>query len=116
MNDAAQRLGKVLPAAIEELHSRPEVNDKNIQIGRETFAKGIPDDILKRMRSAGLSKDAEVMLAKAVRNPEVMKQLPDISTALTNVVKQAALLTLTLQNDMPKVLSAKPKPALKAGK
>jgi hypothetical protein len=48
------------------------------------------------------------MFVNAVRNPEAMKQLPDIDTALTDVVKQAILLTLTLQNEMPKVL-ARPK-------
>jgi hypothetical protein len=93
--------------ALHELHAR-EV-DKSRQSAREVFANGVPDDLLQTLRPAGLSKKAEIMFVKAARNPEVMKQLPDIDTALTNMVKQAILLTLTLQNEMPKVLRARPK-------
>jgi len=113
MNDAAQQLGKALPAALEELHARPEVNDKNMQRARETFAKGVPDDILNAMRSAKLSKEAEIMFVKAVNNPEVMKQLPDLDKALTNAATRAAYLALTLQNETPHVVLAKPKRVLK---
>jgi hypothetical protein len=113
MNTAAHQLAKALPAALEELHARPEVNDKNMQSARKIFDKGIPDDVLNAMRSAKLSKEAEIMFVKAVRNPEVMKQLPDLDKALTNVATQAASLALTIQNETPNVVLAKPKRALK---
>jgi hypothetical protein len=114
INGAAQQLGKLLPAVLQELHSRADLDDKRIQIARETFANGIPSDLMQTMRAAGLSKNAEIMLVNAVRNPELMKQLPDVDMALTNAVKQAVLLTLTLQNETPKVLQGKLKRVLKS--
>jgi len=116
MNAAAQQLEKALPASLQEIHARPEVNEKNMQIAREIFAKGVPDSVLNAMRSAKLSKEAEIMFVKAVGSPKVMKQLPGLDKALTDAATRAATLALALQNETPSVLLAKPKRALKDSK
>ena len=116
MNNAAQQLEKLLPEAIGEFHSRIKINNADFQKAHLAFAKGVPDDVLTNMRAAGLSKEAEILLDNAVRNRDLMNQLPNLDKAIINVAMQAVLLTLTLQKEMPKALIRKANRFLKNAK